>query len=308
MRKMVLSAALTALACLCGARPASAAIAYTTIDHPLAGVGGTTPYAIDGNRVVGSYLDPAGLIHGFLYDGTTWNTLDHPAAARGTTAYGISGNLISGTYVTASSQTLGFLYDGNDWLTLQHPPIISPNGNTFARGVSDGSVVGYHIEGPIATGFRYTGGSFTDLVAPGSVGTFATDVDGSRVVGYYDTVAATHGFLLDATNWVTVDHPLGGVLGTFLNGVSGQNVVGNYVTVVDGSHGFLFDGTGFTAIDYPGGRETSANGIDGLRVVGSYVNATGTHGFIATIPEPACLLGLTCILAALARPPRRAHL
>jgi len=306
MRIVSLAVALLALTCLSRAPAASAAITYTTIDHPLAGLGGTTPYAIDGTRVVGSYLDPTGGMHGFVYDGGNWTTLDHPAAARGTTAYGISGNLICGTYVTPSAQTLGFLYDGTNWLTLQHPPIALPNGNTFARGVSDGTVVGYYIEGPVATGFRYAGGSFTDFAAPGSVGTFATDIDGGRIVGYYDTPAATHGFLFDAT-WVTVDHPLGEPLGTFVNGISGQNVVGNYVSVLDGSHGFLFDGTRFTAIDYPGGRETSANGIDGQRVVGSYVNATGTHGFIAIIPEPACLLFLPCLFAALVRPTRVAR-
>lgn len=297
--------ALIALTFLCAAPAASAAIVYTTIDHPLAGTGGTTPYAIDGGRVVGSYLDAGGLRHGFLYDGVNWRTLDHPEAARGTTAYGISGNLISGTYVTASSQNLGFLYDGNDWLTLQHPPIAAPSGNTFARGISDGVVVGYYIEGPVATGFRYTGGSFTDFAFPAAVGTFPTDVDGSRSVGYYDTPTTTHGFLFDATNWVTIDHPQGLTLGTFVNGISDQDVVGNYVSLLDGSHGFLFDGTTFTAIDYPGGRETSANGIDGLVVVGSYVNDTGTHGFIAIIPEPTFVLISPAILLTFARRPRR---
>jgi len=47
------------------------------------------------------------------------------------------------------------------------------------------------------------------------------------------------------------------------------------------------DGT-FTPIDYPGATDTIVNGINGDRVVGSYVDAAGvTHGFLATVPEPA---------------------
>ena len=125
------------------APPARAAVMYTTLDDPLAGAGGTTPYAIDGNRIVGSYFDGAGASHAFLYDGRTWTTLDHPAAAapRGTVAYGVSGPTLCGTYVSATGQTLGFLYDGTNWSTLEHPPQGTGRADTFARGISGSTVV-----------------------------------------------------------------------------------------------------------------------------------------------------------------------
>src|SRR5213075_2207170 len=73
--------ALTTLLVSFLATSAFGAVIYTTIDHPQAGPGGTTPYSIDGGRIVGSYLDASGATHGFLYDGTTWTTLDDPLAA-----------------------------------------------------------------------------------------------------------------------------------------------------------------------------------------------------------------------------------
>ena len=49
-----------------------------------------------------------------------------------------------------------------------------------------------------------------------------------------------------------------------------------------------------TTLDVPGASGTVAFGIDGDNVVGYYLDANFyTHGFIATIPEPATLSLLT---------------
>jgi hypothetical protein len=290
---MVLAAAVT---------PSLGAIMYTTIDHPLAGPGGTTPYSIDGDRIVGSYLDGSGATHGFLYDGTTWATLDDPLAAapRGTTAYGVSGPTICGTYVTATGQTLGFLNDGANWTTLEHPPVGLGRVDTFARGISGGTVVGYYIQSLAAHGFSYRDGIFTDFDIPATSGTFPHDVDGTRIIGTVDDALGTHGFFIDQGVPVLFDHPLGVLLGTFGNGVSGPNIVGNFLSLTDGaSHGFIFGTSGYTTLDVPGATDTTANGIDGDRIVGSYVDAAGaTHGFIAVVPEPARAAALTALLGA----------
>ena len=293
-----------------GATPASAAFVFTTIDAPLAGAGGTTPNDVEGNRIVGSFLDAAGVRHGFLYDGSTWTTLDHPNAAvpRGTEAYGISGGTICGTFVDSTGQTFGFLYDGANWTTLQRAPLAGGPADTFARGISDGTVVGYSIESLAARGFAYRAGTFTDVMIPGSIGTFPQDVDGGRIVGTFDDALGTHGFLLDGVAIQTLDHPLG-LLGTFVNGVDGTRVVGNYLDLLDGSsHGFLVEGSNYTPIDVPGATDTAATGVYGNRVVGTYVDAAGlTHGFVTTIPEPAGIVTFLFVLgpAALRVRPRR---
>ena len=283
---------LAAVLIVCAAGRAGA-ITYTSLDHPLAGRGGTVAYDIDGSRIVGAYFDAAGASHAFVYDNSIWSTLDHPnaAAPRGTAAYGVSNGLITGTYVEPSGQTFGYLYDGSNWTTLSYPAGATGRVDTFARGVSGGTVVGYYIDSLATRGFIYEGGTFRDLVVPGATGTFPEDVDAGRIVGTFDNAAGTHGFLLEGGMVRTIDHPLGTILGTYVTGIDGANIVGSYLSILDGSsHGFLYDSSRFTAIDYPGAADTTVNGIDGDRVVGSYVDTAGNvHGFIAVIPEPAAL-------------------
>src|SRR3954454_5089981 len=55
----------------------SLAITYTTLDDPL-GTNGTQALGIDGNKIVGLYITPNTTIHGYLYNGATYTTLDHP--------------------------------------------------------------------------------------------------------------------------------------------------------------------------------------------------------------------------------------
>jgi hypothetical protein len=291
---------------------ASAAITFTSIDHPLAGQGGTTPYDVDAARIVGTYVDAAGVRHAFTYDGATWTTLDHPDAAPplGTEAYGVSDGLVVGSYMTPAGRTLGFLYDGTTFTTLDRPPLLPGPVDTFARGVSGPTVVGYSIESLLARGFVYSGGVFNDLLVPGSVGVFPDDIDGGRVVGSFDDPLGTHGFIAAGNLITTVDHPLGQQFGTFLTGVSGPNIVGNYVSFEDGAgHGFLYDGTQFIPVDFPGATDTTVNGIDGERIVGAYKDAAGaTHGFVAVVPEPATSLTSGVLLGGFflrRRPPRR---
>ena len=303
----ITSRVLVALLAGCGAAPASAGLLYTPLDHPLAEPGETTPYAIDGGRVVGGYLDDAGASHGFVYQAGAWATLDHPdAPGGGTTAYGGSSTLISGSYVAPSGQVLGFLYTGTTWVTLEHPPTGGAQGDTFARGISDGTVVGYYIEAAVARGFVYSGGTFTDLVQPGVLNTFPMDVDAGRVVGNFDDSLGTHGFVLDSLTWLALDHPLGALLGTFVTGVDGPNVVGYYLGLPTGAaHGFLYDGVDFVPLDVPGATDTTVNGIDGDQFVGTYVDASGErHGFVATIPEPGGA-GILMLVPAVASGRRR---
>ena len=48
---------------------------WTILDYP--GAKFTEAYDISGSNVVGWYMDSLG-IHGFIYDGTSWTTLDYP--------------------------------------------------------------------------------------------------------------------------------------------------------------------------------------------------------------------------------------
>lgn len=297
------------LLAMCAA-PAAAQFTSTTLDHPLAGPGGTVVHDFSGDRFVGTYLDPAGASHGFTYDGATWTTLDHPSAAGpgGTAAYGVSSGHVTGTFVDASGQTFGYLYDGTNWRTIARPPVAGGPVDTFARGVSGDTVVGYAIERLSTRGFIFNAGIVTDLIAEGATGTFPDDVDGGRVVGWVEDLAGTHGFVYDGATLRTFDHPLGLPLGTFATGIDGGNVVGTYVSFPQGAaRGFLYDGVRFQPIDFPGATSTSVQGIEGLRVVGSYDDAAGRrHGFVITVPEPSlAMVPLGCLWLLTRRRRRR---
>jgi hypothetical protein len=89
--------------------------------------------------------------------------------------------------------------------------------------------------------------------------------------------------------WTTLDKP--GAHETDIYGIDGSNLVGWYSTAPLGNHhGFLYNGTTWTTLDYPGAIYTRIYGIDGSNLVGGYEDASGGHGFIYTVPEPATLL------------------
>jgi hypothetical protein len=52
---------------------------------------------ISGDYIVGNYMKPANVSHGFLYDGSTWTTLDMPWSNG--LIVGITGNTIVGSYL-----------------------------------------------------------------------------------------------------------------------------------------------------------------------------------------------------------------
>jgi hypothetical protein len=52
----------------------------------------------------------------------------------------------------------------------------------------------------------------------------------------------------------------------------------------------LYDGATWYEVSHPQGTYTSANGICGNAIVGSYRDSGGIyHGYLLTIPEPASL-------------------
>ena len=80
------------------------------------GTDDTGAYGIDGGNIVGIYDWDDLSAHGFLYDGTTWTSLDYPGADR-TYASDIDGNNIVGYYYEGSVRH-GFLYEVPEPATL----------------------------------------------------------------------------------------------------------------------------------------------------------------------------------------------
>ena len=64
---------------------------------------------VSGSNVVGAYTDSNGISHSFLYDGSTYTTLNDPLALNGTTVTGIDGNTIVGHYGDANFEGHGVI-------------------------------------------------------------------------------------------------------------------------------------------------------------------------------------------------------
>jgi len=224
---------------------------WRTLDAPLAN-GSTIISGIDGNNMVGYYYHSPDGYSGFIYNGSTWQTLRYPNSYA-TFAYGISGNNIVGYYTDMSLNDHGFLFNGSTWVTLDHPLADKYNGiryGTYPTAVSDNNVVGYYAYRGCFYGFTYGESAFSTF------------------------------------NYQGKNTPYN----TFITGVSGRSMVGGQGD--DSYTSFYYDGQNWMDIIYPSALgSTCAMGVDGKTIVGYYNNANNTlvQGFIMSVPEPITL-------------------
>jgi len=96
---------------------------------------------------------------GFLYDGTSWTSIDYPSALV-THAQGIDGGNIVGWYINPPGYHHGFIYDGTSWTSLDYPGATQ----TYAYGVDGSNIVGiYQDASDRWHGFQYV------IPAPGAM-------------------------------------------------------------------------------------------------------------------------------------------
>jgi probable HAF family extracellular repeat protein len=111
---------------------------------------------------------------------------------------------------------------------------------------------------------REPDGEFVPVNVPGATGTFPLDINNhGQIVGAYDDAdGVTHGFLLSAGRFVTIDHPdatgvFNGLAGTVVLGINDRKqLVGTYVASDNLLHGFLLDRGRFIPIEGPGAVTT----------------------------------------------------
>jgi len=128
---------------------------------------------------------------------------------------------------------------------------------------------------------------------PGAAATSILGIQGSNIVGYYDTPSASHGYLYNMTtqSCTMLDFPSSPSMtayGTQITGIDGSNLVGKYWYHNDsvysgGPYGFYYNMTteSWTALNMPTWAETT--GISGDYVVGSYMGDSdpiSSHGFL----------------------------
>ncbi len=267
---------------------------FTTIDVAEAGTNseqGTFGLEINGNGdVAGYFIDPSGIVHGFVRDSAGMITVvDAP----------VNGNL--GTEIeaiNASGDTAGFYFDSQN---NQHSFVRSSNGNitTFDPPNSTSGAQSINDGGTVAGGFVDVNGAHGYLRAPnGTFTAFDPTGDSSQVrivipaqinasgavAGtYVDTVDVSHGFFRDPNGGITtLDAPGAGTAtneGTALidMNTSGTIAGGINVGVVNGvntTHSLVrTTGGTYTVFDPPesGAHSSLAEAInDSGAVVGTY--------------------------------------
>ncbi len=173
-------------------------------------------FGIDGSNIVGVYFaEGSPIFHGYVFDGATYRTLDHPLAGytfsgAGTYANAVSGNKVVGYYVSTPGSVHGFLYDGVGYTALDYPGGLL----SIPEGIDGATIVGHYSKNSASeSGFVFNGARYTSLSYPGSVYSSASGIDGGNIVGSYYfgghfTDLQFHGFLYDGVSYVNdIDYP-----------------------------------------------------------------------------------------------------
>jgi hypothetical protein len=213
---------------------------YTTLD---VGTSGTWATSVSADRVVGYYKGSgSNQYHGFVYDGSTYTMLD-PVGSTSSQASSISGNNIVGSYRDTAGRNYGYLYNGSTYTTLNYP---GEGTWSWAVAVSGGNVAGqaFDVYGPMYS-FLYDGSHYWQIGdssgGEADLGTRATDVYGSTVVGYYNVgLPYDRAFVWDSGTMTFLNVPGSGG-NTHANAIWGNVVVGDYYdTTTHTTRGFIY--------------------------------------------------------------------
>jgi VCBS repeat-containing protein/probable HAF family extracellular repeat protein len=274
---------------------------YTSIDDPFA-AGNTFGTFVNGlndlGQIVGYYSDSnffGGNLHGFLYSGNSYITIDISSAYR-TVPVGINDTgQIFGNYFIHTPGFFepphGFLYVNGTYTTIDDPLAIA--GTSLVDMNDSGQIVGNYADNTGNHGFLSSNGAYTpidDPFASGRLGgaTFITAINSSgQIVGHYADAVGTHGFLYSNGTYTTIDDPfaIGSALGTTVTGInaSGQ-MVGYYFDVAGTLHSFLYSDGLYKAIDDP--FATSGTYAISITDTGQILGTYSIHGFLATPSTP----------------------
>ncbi len=260
---------------------------YLSIDFP-----GATTTILDGGpnpegTSVGTYVDAAGVTHGFVLNKKgIFTSFDVPGSTSTTPNVIDPQGAIVGSFLDASNVSHGFILHGNNFTTVDFPGATG----TVLTGISaTGEMSGFTcvaascVDGTFHSFVVSKKGDFTSFDPSGAVSSNTVTVTPSgKVFGdYTDTGGVGHGYVLNHGTFTTIDFP--GSKFTFVGqGNFEGDSVGEYNDQADVGHGFLLKGGVYTSLDFPGATGTTATGINPAGIiVGAYVDAAGQeHGFI----------------------------
>jgi hypothetical protein len=243
----------------------------------------------------------------------TFQTVKYPGDPNFTHLLGINNNDVIAGYYGASLNSMdpknGFTLVLPSHFTSEDYPKSIQTQVTAINDQTPTKTVGFYIaecgDSTCNHGFEYAGGVYTTVDFPGQpFNQLLGQNDKGQAVGYYSTnhlgTAPDHAYIYDECGNVACTAPgvfellvipdsPGGAQATGINDAG--NVCGFYIDNHQIMHGFLLVGGTFTTLDFPSPPEdqvpyTAALGLNNKgKVVGSYTNGTGTHGFVYTISD-----------------------
>ena len=205
----------------------------------------------DQGAVVGTYY-VGSHVHGFLYAGGSFETIDYPSASD-TRLAGINnaGDITGFEYQTGGVSS--FEYVNGAFFIIADPEAIS-NGTEVAGINNTGSIAGSSNISGVEEGFVLSSGVFTHLVVPGSIYTSAGGInDLGSVVGNFIATpqGPSQGYLYSGGKYTTIDFP--GAAQTFLGGINNSGAITGFAFGVQTGRkttdaGFVYQNGVFTVI------------------------------------------------------------
>ena len=254
--------------------------------------------------IVGRYVDPHGVSHGFRWYREEYSTIDVPDGALTLAARGINarGDIV-GNFLDDNGVRHGYLLSNGRFTQIAYPGA----SDTIVEEINNaGDITGawFNARGEVS-GFIRKQGKFYNVSVPGAdnenvrssqdngrvlVGTLSMKSDGGargfirHGPGEYEVVE--YPGLAVPCSGLRYINQRGDILGGYAVISSVENCYPPYES--QGAHGFLLRGGDFTVLeDFPGSSSTEPTGIndDGV-IIGRYINSQGRlWGFRAT-PKP----------------------
>ena len=282
---------------------------FETIDVP--GATDTQVRGITANgSLVGFYVTAPGVVNGFLLAGGTFTTIEVPfaeASVNFSSAQGINARANTvGIWRLEGVGPRGYLLEAHGGFSKIEVPGAR---ETRPRSINaSGEIVGWFIIpglGGVQGFVRDSAGEYLSIVIPGARQTQAHSInDRGDIVGKYfmgfaqpnagfdafsTSTAPSHGFLLTADGYTTLDVPFPGGVNTGAYGINAAgDIVGCYtsaggrlLTFVRNRHGE------YRSFEAPGATATCATAINaGGDIAGLYRDANNVgHGFVLHQPE-----------------------
>jgi probable HAF family extracellular repeat protein len=204
------------------------------------GIGSQASGINDSGDIVGRFVVPPMMTHGFLYNGGKYTQIDVPRPGGQTGANGINnaGDIV-GSYLTGPAPTYkGFLLSAGSYTTFSVPSA----GVTEPFNINDsGQIAGIYARalGTGYHGFLLSGGIYTNIDVPGATETIVGGINNAgQIVGYYTAEGRQHGFVFSSGNYATVDFPDSTVTAIWGSNDAGQ-IVGGYLDAASVLHGFV---------------------------------------------------------------------